>query len=143
MWCYFYKTNDWRVRFNPIYGHPGVKYPLLTPNINSIQIFFLFLKYFCEGGASTSNPSVVFYTIFYIFAISWIAKDWIFAWELDTRFCKDFTCLPSVRYPDTRSIFILCQQLPDLDHLIIKVIPKIHLGHSMIYIQNQLPDSRE
>ena len=38
-----------------------------TPNINIIQIFFLFFKYFCEGGASTSNSSVVFYTIFFIF----------------------------------------------------------------------------
>ena len=118
-----------------------------TPNINIIQIFFLFFKYFCEGGASTSNPSVVFDTIFIYFfyfchILCWIAKYWIFAWELDTRFCKDLTCLPSVRYPDTRSIFILCQQLLDLDHLIIKMIPKIHLGHSMIYIQNQLPDSR-
>jgi len=42
--------------------------------------FIYFLIFLCgDRGASTSNSSIVFCTIFCIFAIPWIAKDCIFA----------------------------------------------------------------
>ena len=47
---------------------------------------------------------VLFFCIFRLFAISWIFKDWIFPqnWMQDS--VRTFACLPSVVYPDSKTV---------------------------------------